>query len=201
MIMIPISLLIPLITAALSAGSAAYGAHQSNKQFKGDVKNPPRFPTVGPEQQQLIDLLTKLGGQGAQSMYGNIMQDPNKAFDPMEDLARKNYMEKTIPSLSERFVQGGGQRGSAFARTLGSSGADLDAQLQAQRSQFGENRYGMQQSLLNTLLSGGMQRQFEPIMQNRGTNPWSSLGGAGMKSLPNIINALYPGQQNQQTKP
>lgn len=148
--------------------------------FSGKPDYVQNLPLHSPQVMNIQNQLAGLGYQGAQDVYGRMMQDPNQAFNPIEELARKNYMERTLPGIKEQFVQGGGQRGSAFARVLGSSGSDLDAQLAALRSQFGENRLGMQANYTNQLLNQGMQRQFEP-------NVRTNQGGAGGDMLATLM--------------
>jgi len=107
-------------------------------------------PTVTP---QASNALQQLLSQGMQ----------NTNFQGIEDLARKNFQQKTIPSLAERFTAlSGDTRGSsAFQGALGQAGSDLESQLAALRGQ-----YGLQQ------LSLGLTPQFENMYQQ-------GQGGAG----------------------
>src|SRR6267142_2202947 len=100
-------------------------------------------PTVTP---QASNALQQLLSQGMQ----------NTNFQGIEDLARKNFQQKTIPSLAERFTAlSGDTRGSsAFQGALGQAGSDLESQLAALRGQ-----YGLQQ------LSLGLTPQFENMYQ------------------------------------
>ena len=74
-------------------------------------------------------ILNNLAQQGSQ----------NANFQGIEDLARKNFQQKTIPSLAERFTaMSGDTRGSsAFQGALGQAGSDLESQLAALKGQFG----------------------------------------------------------------
>lgn len=58
-------------------------------------------------------------------------------FSPFEEKARRDFSQKTLPSIAERFSQLGAQRSSAFPQALSQAGADLEANLAALGSQRG----------------------------------------------------------------
>lgn len=71
-------------------------------------------------------------------------------FGGIEQQARKQFSEGTVPSLAERFTSmgipggtGGGQRSSAFQSSLGRAGSDLESQLAGLKSQYGMQQLGM----------------------------------------------------------
>jgi len=97
-----------------------------------------QFSKVTPEQKSILDQLLQQGGE-------------NTNFQGIEDTARQQFQQQTIPSLAERFTSmGDGQTSSAFQNALGQSGAGLESQLAGLKSQFGLQQLGM-----------GMQPQFE----------------------------------------
>lgn len=107
---------------------------------------------------QQMSALQQLLGQGLQGM-----QNPYQGFQPIEDQARTNFAQQTVPSIAERFTAMGNSASSSplFASQLGQAGAGLEGNLAAMKSQ-----YGMQnQSQLMQLLSMALQPQFENYMQ------------------------------------
>jgi len=139
-------------------------------------------------------ILNQLAQQGSQ----------NANFQGIEDLARKNFQQKTIPSLAERFTaMSGDTRGSsAFQGALGQAGSDLESQLAGLRSQFGmqqlqmglqpgENMYtpaggGMLSPLASGLGAGAgyagasyLGSLFGGSTAAAATGTGSALGGAG----------------------
>ena len=70
----------------------------------------------------------------------------NSNFQGIENRARQNFSNKTVPSLAERFASlgsGGSQRSSAFTGALGSAASDLESQLAALRGQYGLQQLGL----------------------------------------------------------
>lgn len=113
-----------------------------------------RFVPFSPTQQAAFEFILN----NAISGLGNMDQN----FDPIEQRARQQYQQQTVPGLAERFTAlGGGQRSSAFAQNLGQSGADLESQLAALRSQYNMQRSGQLQSLLGL----GLAPRYESIYQ------------------------------------
>lgn len=106
-----------------------------NEQFR-------QIPNVTPEQAALIQ---QNALQGAQ----------NTDFNAIENLAQKRFNEQGIQSIMSRFLSHGqNQNSSAMQAALSGARADLDAQLAAQRAQ-----YGLQQSKI------GLQPQFDTYHQ------------------------------------
>jgi hypothetical protein len=94
-------------------------------------------------------------------------QNPYAGFQPLEDYARRQFSEQTIPSLAERFTYLTNARPSSesFKAELGGAGAGLEAMLNAQRSQYGQE----QQGLGLKAAAVGLTPQFNYI-QNPGTS-------------------------------
>jgi hypothetical protein len=138
-------------------------------------------PIYSPQTMNIQNQLAQMGFGGMGDFYQRMMQDPNQAFQPYAEQATKNFYQQTVPGIAERFTGAGGQRSGAFAQQLGS---DMQTNLAALGSQFGENRLGMQGNFLNTLMNQGMQRQFEP-------NVRTNQGGAG-QDMAQLIAKLAP---------
>ena len=99
-----------------------------------------------------------------------IFGDPQDEFGPIADQARKDFQEKTIPSLAERFtaLTGGGQRSGEFNRQLTAAGGNLDASLAALKSSMGgqqRQEQMRQMELLQQNYSGRANQQQQ--RQNR----------------------------------
>lgn len=137
-----------------------------------------QVPRYTPQQQNVLNSLLQRGLSGIES----------SSFEPIEQRARQQFQTQTIPSLAERFTSaGGGQRSSAFQGALGQAGADLESQLAAYRSQFG-NQQGLQ------LLGLGLQPQFENILQPENQGFLSSLLGSAGQGL-GSLGTLYGANQ------
>lgn len=104
-----------------------------------------------PEQENILNQLAQLGISG--------IQNPTQGFQPIANQAQQNFMQQTVPMLSERFTSGtGGALSSpSFASLIGQAGAGLQSNLAAQEAQFGQN----QLSALLPLLQLGLQPQFK----------------------------------------
>jgi hypothetical protein len=139
---------IPAAIAALGAGMNLFGHSK-----KGQVHQMSPFSS---------------GQQGAmQQLLSQGLQNAN--FQGIEDRARKQFSENTIPSLAERFTSmgAGGQGSSAFAGSLGQAGSDLESQLGAMRGQFGLQQLGM-----------GLSPMYENIYEKGGPGGMQQAGGA-----------------------
>lgn len=123
----------------------------------GSIEGIARFPDQ--DQMQALQWLLSNGLEG--------LQDPYQGFQGIEDYARHNFQNKTIPSLAERFSSMGQNSLSSpdFAYNNLQAGKDFDLGLAALRSQYG--------------------------MQNRQQN----LGQVGMGLTPRYENFSIPGQQ------
>lgn len=137
----------------------------------GHAENIARFT---PQQQQALNqiLSQALGSLSSQ----------NLDFGPIEQNARTQFQQQTVPSIAERFTSlgRGAQSSSGFSQALGQAGSGLESGLASLRSQ-----YGLQQgALLQNLLGLGLQPQFESLYHSRQPGFIESilgalLGGAG----------------------
>lgn len=143
--------------------------------FTGEPGKTQFFPTYQPNQQSVLDMLLGMGTQGLQ-------QNPFN-FQPIEDRARKQFTEQTIPSLAERFTAlgtGGSQRSSAFTGRLGAAASDLESQLAELRAKYG--LLGQQNALsqLQLGLSPRFENAYFPRQSGALQNAATGLGqGAG----------------------
>jgi len=156
--------------------------------------------------------LQQLLGQGMQGL-----QNPTQGFQPIENQARANFNQQTIPSLAERFTgfTGGASSSPSFISQLGQAGAGLDTNLAALKSQYGlQNQAQMMQ-----LLGMATQPQFENYMQpgqegflqaalpafgraGMAALGGSALGGTGggiMSALMSLLGGGSSSNQSQQS--
>ena len=103
-----------------------------------------------------MQLLQQLGIQGLQNPYGG--------FEPIEQQARNNFNQQTIPSIAERFTAGtnGATSSPSFASQLGQAGAGLESDLAAMKAGYGQQN--IQQIL--QLLQLGLRPQLENVNVN-----------------------------------
>lgn len=162
-----------------------------------DVVKQNKLRTPGQE-----NIINKLGQQGLSGL-----QNINTSFEPIAQRAREQFGQVGIPSISERFTQGGAQRSSAFGQSIGQGGADLEAQLAAQQSQHNLG----QQGLFAQLAQLGLTPQFENYIEQGNKGLFGHLGNAipsfaqglgnGLGSFGGLgyLSSLFgKGQQNQQ---
>lgn len=135
-----------------------------------------------PEQNNVLDMLLQQGAQ-------------NSNFSGIENYARQNFRQQTVPSIAERFSALGAQRSSAFPQILGAAGAGLEGQLGALKSQYGLQQ--LQQGLTPRYDSAYQQRQPGFFEQNGpaliGMGLQSGIQGYGAKQQDIQFNQ----QQNQ----
>lgn len=160
--------------AALGGGlgglGGLLGGSKSGRGFlMGDPGGQQQFPRFTPEQQSTMSELLQQGKQ-------------NTDFSGIENLARKNFTEQTIPGLAERFTSmGGGQHSSAFQGALGGAGSDLEAQLAALKPRFGMQQLGM-----------GLQPSFESAYKPA-TPGFAQTGLSSLMALLPQLLQLYSG--------
>lgn len=124
-----------------------------------------KFSNFTPEQQGIISKLGQLGVSGLES---------NKAdFAPIENQARKNFSEKTVPSIAERFSNSGGS--SAFGQQLGEAASGLETNLAALKAQHGLQ----QQGHFTQLAQLGITPKYPNATIKEGQDTSGLLGGLG----------------------
>lgn len=113
-------------------------------------------------QKDFIAQLLKNLGPDAQ----NVLQQALQPYDPAQyqdvfqkayiDPAMQTYEQQVIPTIQQRFVDGGAGRGSALDLALAKSGQDLTTQLGAQYGQFFQGQQDRQMQALQAVLGTGM---------------------------------------------
>lgn len=131
--------------------------------------------TVTPQQQGILQLLQQLG------IYG--LQNPYEGFEGIEQQARRQFNEQTVPSLYERFAGMGNNALSSGTLTsqLSQAGAGLESDLAAQKAQYGQQN--MQQIL--QLLQLGLNPQTENVYR-------PGQNGVTQNAILSLIRSLTP---------
>ena len=185
----PLSLL-ALVPPAISAGQGLYnlfGGGSKSNQKTNPMGTHEQISRFTPSQSQALnDLLM----QGVGGLKG--LQAPS--FDPIEQHARSQFQQKTIPSIAERFAGLNAQSSSAFPQALGEAGADLESMLASQKAQFGQQQYGQQLNHLMSLLNLGLTPQYDTLYRPEQPSLWQSTlpglaAGVG-QSLPSLFKLL-----------
>ncbi len=139
-----------------------------------------QFPRFSPQQQAALSQLLQRGIAGSD-------------VGPIEQRARSQFAQQTVPTLAERFTSLGQNRATspAFASQLGQAGANLEEGLAALRSQ-----YAMQQAQL------GLSPLFENIYipgQGGALAPLAQSAGQTLPLLTQGLSSYFSQpQQNQQ---
>lgn len=148
---------IPAIISAISAAAPLFQKKEQQEQI----------PTVGPEQQNLVNQLTQLlrgqlGGQGLFGQSQNFLQDIlGGDTSKFEAPLMRQFNEQIIPGLSERFAGLGAGSSSAFQQALGGAGSGLMERLGALRGQLGLQASGQGLQSILGLLGGALTPTFQ----------------------------------------
>lgn len=167
-------------------------AFSGSQFFGGKPAGVEQVNRFNPQQQDVLQQLLNSGTKG--------LQNPYQGFEPIEQRARSQFQQRTIPQLLEQFTSMGGHgtaalSSPAFASQLGQAGAGLEEGLAAQRSQ-----YGMQnQSQLMQLLGLGLTPQYNDYQTNDQPGFLESYGPAiGRFAGQAGLNFLNGGQGTDQ---
>jgi hypothetical protein len=147
-----------------------------------------RLTEASEEEQSILDFLLQNGmGQ---------LQDPQKGFKPLEDYARTQFANHTVPSLAERFTSFAGGNNAlsspSFASQLGQAGAGLESSLAALGAQYGQQNQQNALQQLNTGLKPAFNTDYRANQPGTGTNILASL--LQSKAIPKLIEhgpAIY----------
>jgi hypothetical protein len=139
-----------------------------------------QIPTMTPEQQQLLTMLTEGMGESGPQMFqylSELLSGDSQAQSAFAAPMMRQFQEETIPGIAERFGGVGAQSSSGFQQALGKAGAGLQENLAALRSQLQSQAAGQLQGLLGQGLG---TRAFENIYMPQQQGLLHGLaGGAG----------------------
>lgn len=151
--------------------------------FMGSPQRNEQLDTKTQKQKDVMDWMLQQGQQG--------LSNNNFNFEPIRQRAERDFTQRDIPSIAERFSSLGAQNSGAFQRTLGQAQSGLRENLAAMEQDYNLKR----QQLLQNLLGMGLDPQFENIIHKRDPGLienaatalaggfGSALGSLGMGSL------------------
>jgi hypothetical protein len=164
-----------LIGGGLGAFGGGFGGYSNPSSLTGKDAQTQQFQKFNPNQLSALQQLLQQG-----------MQNFNP--DALEARARNKFQTQTVPSIAERFTSmgSGGLGSSAFANALGQSGADLEGQLAALRSQYG-----------GQALNFGLQPQFESLYEPETGGLFGGLAQSSGPMLEQLLKLLTSHQNLQ----
>jgi hypothetical protein len=174
----------PLIPLAVGAGLGGANALFGGGGLFGKKPQMRQLSQYSPGAQQGMDWLVQQGRQNAD-------------WSPIEQRARQQFQQNTIPSIAERFTSlgEGAQESSAFGGELGGAASDLESQLASLRSQ-----YGLQQ------MQTGLKPQFDYYQEQgkpgflQGAFSGAAEGMGGLGGMSEGLSSMFGGQNKQQGK-
>lgn len=174
----------PITAALLGQGISTVGGFALNKLFGGQ-QQPQQTSLLNPQQQELQNLALS---QALEQLRGG---SPTAGI---EDVARRQFQERTIPSIAERFTSMGiPQSSSAFASSLGRAGAGLEDQL-------AQLRYGAQENRLAQLLNVGFGSQPHTAIPAQQQTFGQTVGSQLPATLGPLLQQLLQGLGGQQSQ-
>jgi len=172
----------------------AFAPQQSNEQHYyqpqyGETPNAEgqlryhQLPTVQPWQEGAQGAITanalyRLLAPGNQMSY----------FNPIEQQARREFQQTTIPQIMERFAGGGTLSTSALPQALSQAGGDLESKLAALKGQYGTQLELAKLQQIPELFNLGLRPTFE------GTNAPYGKGQDYPRTLTEQISNAIRGQ-------
>jgi hypothetical protein len=171
-----------------------YGARDIPTATHSTVDQPVAIRNTTPNQDVLLGELFNRVPQGVQNLN---LPGSQSSFAPIANEARRNFSQKTIPGLAERFAGLGNNRlqSSGFAQALGGAAGDFESQLAAQQAQYGLQEQGLQSNNLFNALSAYLHPQQDttiiPGSDSSLRQGWNSVKGlAGQTALNGISSGL-----------
>lgn len=141
-----------------------------SKIEQSDILNPQQKTASSDVLKTVMSALPELLQQQKQQFQPikNINLPNVKPFDfgPIEQEARTQFAQQTVPSIAERFTgMGGGQRSSAFGQTLGAAGSGLEQVLASLKSSVGLQQQAQKQGLATSRAQIGLQQNAQGLQQ------------------------------------
>lgn len=169
----------PNIPATLAVDPNQAGSVNAGASENGQQDSLQTFNRYSPDQQNAMNtLLRSAMGQLSSNKFD---------FGPIENIARRDFKENTIPTIAERFSQLNAQKSSAFPMALGRAGRELEENLAGQRQDYNLR----QQDQAIRLLEAGLNPQFDSLYRQGGPQNnegfFKSLGKDALRSA--VANA------------
>jgi len=151
--------------------------------FSGNPQSSSEYWWGAPEKSYMFPQFNGPQQEGFQFALQNALQNlGNNQFDfaPIEEQARTNFAQQTIPSIATRFSALGAQKSSAFGQQLGAAGANLERDLAAMKANYNLQRQPLFQNLLQLGLTPQYQSVFAPATQG-------FFGGLAQNAAPTAL--------------
>lgn len=139
-------------------------------------------PLYSTQTQETLNKILNMGLERANT--------PAVSFDPIAEQARKDFVQKTLPSIYEGFERSAGSSsgGSGLAAMLSGAGRGLERDLAANKALFDANQRNQDQRFSADLLRLGLT----PAFQNIYTPPQPGLAHAAAPAVGQAIGQFAP---------
>ena len=130
----------------------------------GKKEKKERIPLYDAKQKSFMDMILDRAQPGMESgmdYLSSLISGGDEAFENFEAPMRREFEEKTLPSIAERFSMFDAQDSSAFSQSLSQAGAGLSENLAALR----ESLKSQAMSQLGGMSQMGLGRQFETLLR------------------------------------
>jgi hypothetical protein len=147
-----------------------------------------------PEQMQQAGQLGQAGTQALMDLAKNSYN-----FEDTANWARKNFQEKTLPTIMERFAQhgtGGNMDSGAYQKTLGTSNRDFELGLAGMKGEFDMKGQALNQNLYNSMTQYGQNPMWDQHWQERQGGFAENALMAGIQGLGAGAGAYMTGGAN-----
>lgn len=174
-----------------------------------------KFDTMAPEQQQVLNQLLQMLGQGGQlgQGYGQALGGLQEMMDPSSAAMQRftaphmqQFEQQTMPGIAERFagsspMGGGALSSSGFGQALSSAGGQLQTQLAGMKANLQQQAMGDIMGQYGSMLGQGLGAQPFGYQQQQGSPSFgqSLLTGwaqGGMPGMSQGLGALGGAMQN-----
>ena len=150
----------------------------NGNKWTGNEAEELRFQQLTPEQQKAQSEILQSGLKGLREPF-----EDSPYFKGVEERARSDFNNKTLPGIAERFAGANALRSSAFTNSLRQGATDFDAQLAGLRGQYGL----AQEANLQDRVRQGLTPQYKSQFRESGTGLTGNLLKTGLSVLPKLL--------------
>jgi hypothetical protein len=130
------------------------------------------LPFYGQQQGGVEQLLGQLRNMGIQGL-----QNPQQAFQPIAESARRGFQQDTIPLLAERAASfNASPRSSGYQNSVNRAATNLELGLAGQQAQFGQQNIAQLLQMLQLGLRPSTENIYTPPGQGFGSSIAGGLG-------------------------
>ncbi len=153
-----------------------FGAQDKATAFHSTEDQPVSIKTKTPEQENVLNNLYQSLPQGIQNLN---MPGGQSNFAPIANEARRNFSQRSLPGLAERFAGLGNDRldSGSFQQAREGAIGDFESQLAAAQAQHGLQEQSLQSNNLFNSLGAFLNPQFDyqvvPGQNSGARNVWN----------------------------